>query len=369
MKQLKRTMDSMNLISRRSKKIGLVPGSYVFLGEQKEEVAQINIMDYNADSYDFKTLESIDEALPYKDSKNITWVNIYGLHDIRILQKIEAHFGIHPLVMEDVLNTSQRPKIEIYDNYIFTVLKMIYFNEKTSELVVEQISLIFYDKFILCFQERKGDFFNPLRERIKKSKGRIRKSGEDYLAYSILDIIIDNYFLVLENFGDQIEVLDEEVTDNPKPEISQKINELKRTLISLPKNIWPLREVIHMLTRNEVPYFKKTTMPFLNDLYDHIIQVIDTTENYREMVTGLMDLYMSGMSHKMNEVMKVLTIIATIFIPLSFLAGIYGMNFDTSISPFNMPELGYRYGYILFWVFAICIGGGLLLFFKKKNWL
>lgn len=359
----------MDTINRQSDKIGLTPGSYIFLGEKKQEKIEINIMNYNSDSYDFKTLENIDEALPYKDHKNITWVNVYGLHDIELLKKIEEHFGIHSLVIEDALNTGQRPKIEIYDHYIFAVIKMIYFDEESLELSLEQISLILHDNIIICFQERKGDYFNPLRERLKKSKGRARKSGVDYLAYAILDIIIDNYFLVLEKLGDQIEILDEEISVNPQPESAQKINSLKRTLIFLRKNIWPLREVINMLTRNEIPYFKKTTIPYLRDLYDHIIQVIDTTETYRDIVSGLMDMYMSGMSNRMNEVMKVLTIIATIFIPLSFLAGVYGMNFDTSISPLNMPELASPYGYILFWILAIIIGGGLLLFFKKKKWL
>lgn len=359
----------MGIIDRRSDKLGLTPGSYVFLGEKKQEDIQINFLDYNQEKHLFKFIENIEEALPYRDKKDVTWINIYGLHDIETLKKIENHFNIHPLIIEDILNTVQRPKIEIFDDYIFIVLKMIYYDAENSELHTEQISLILHDNYIICFQERIGDFFNPLRERIKNSKGRIRKCGADYLAYAILDMIVDNYFLVLEKLGDEIEVLDEEISTNHNTDITQKIHSIKNTLIHLRKNIWPLREIITSLTRDETSYFDSKTLPFLRDLYDHIIQIIDTTETYREMTKSLLDMYMSNISNRMNEVMKVLTIIATIFIPLSFLAGVYGMNFDTSISPFNLPELGYKYGYLLFWALVIIIGGGLLLFFRRKKWL
>jgi magnesium transporter len=359
----------MNLVKRRSEKLGLTPGSYVFIGQKKQDEIQINLLKYNEDNHEFGFIKNIDEAFDELADKTIRWINIYGLHDVDVLKKIEDHFSIHLLVMEDILNTNQRPKIEIYDDYIFAVVKMIYFDEENLELNVEQISLILHNNSIICFQEKLGDFFNPLRERIKNGKGRVRKSGPDYLAYAILDMIVDNYFLVLEKLGDRIESLDDEIMTNSDPEMAQKINSLKRTLIDLRKNVWPLREVISAITRDEIPYFKHKTLPFLRDLYDHIIQVIDTTENYREMATGLMDMYMTNISNRMNEVMKVLTIIATIFIPLSFLAGVYGMNFDTSASFFNMPELHYRYGYIFFWCLVVLIGGGLLLFFKRKNWL
>jgi len=291
------------------------------------------------------------------------------LHEQVILKQIEKHFNIHLLVMEDILNTVQRPKIEIFDDYIFVVAKMIYFDEEEYKLDIEQISLILDDNYIICFQEKRGDFFNPLRERIKNSMGRIRKSGVDYLAYAILDMIIDNYFIVLEKMDDEIEIIDEQISEDSGPELSQKINSLKRLLISLRKNTWPLREVVNTMTRGDLPYFKKATFPFLHDLHDHVIQVIDTTESHREIVTGLMDMYMSNMSNRMNEVMKVLTIIATIFIPLSFLAGVYGMNFDTDASRFNLPELHYKYGYVLFWSLVVLISGGLLVFFKRKKWL
>jgi len=359
----------MNIVKRRSEKLGLTPGSYVLIGQKKQEDIQINLMNYSENIHEFGFIDDMDKALTELDKNTIRWINVYGLHDVEVLKKIESHFNIDLLVMEDILNTNQRPKIEIYDGYVFAVMKMIYFDEDDLELTVEQISLILHDNCIICFQEKLGDFFNPLRERIKSGNGRVRKSGPDYLAYTILDMIVDNYFVVLEKLGDKIELLDEEVTLNPDPEVAQEINALKRTLIDLRKNVWPLREVINTITRDEIPYFKQKTIPFLRDLYDHIIQVIDTTENYREMTTGLMDMYMTSISNRMNEVMKVLTIIATIFIPLSFLAGVYGMNFDTSVSPFNLPELHYKYGYIFFWSLVILVGGGLLLFFKRKKWL
>ena len=359
----------MKSFFRQSDKLGLAPGSHVFVGEQKQENVQITIMDYDANNFELKECESIEEIFAYQNRKTVSWANVYGLHETEILKKIETQFNIHPLVTEDILNTSQRPKLEVFDDYIFAVIKMVYFNEENLQIETEQISLILHHNFVLCFQERKGDIFNPLRERIKNSKGRIRKKGSDYLAYAILDVIIDNYFIALEKIGDQIEVIDEELGSDPNPEVVQKINTLKRTLISMRKNTWPLREAIHQLSRDEVPYFSQETLPFLRDLNDHIIQVMDTTESHREIVSSLMDMYMSAVSNRMNEVMKVLTIIATIFIPLSFLAGIYGMNFDTSISPLNMPELSSRYGYIFFWILTIIIGGGLLLFFRKKKWL
>lgn len=353
----------------RSKKAGLPPGSYVFLGEKRQEEIQLNLMTYNETDFEFRNIEKIEDAVDYKEKTDVTWVNIYGLHDIDLLKKIETAFTIHPLVLEDVLNTTQRPKIEIYDDYVFAVIKMIYYDAEEAEISTEQISIILQNNFIICFQERKGDIFHALRERIKNSVGRIRKSQADYLAYAIMDVIVDNYFSVLEKLSDHIEMLDEEVSDNPEPEMAQKINMLKRTLLMLRKNTWPLREMIHQIARDENPQFRKSTIPFLRDLYDHTVQVIDTTENYWEMASGLKDMYMSMVSNRMNEVMKVLTIIATIFIPLSFIAGVYGMNFDTGASPFNMPELSFTFGYPLFWLLCIAIGGGLLFLFKRKNWL
>jgi magnesium transporter len=272
-------------------------------------------------------------------------------------------------VLEDILGTHQRPKVEIFDDYIFAILKMISYNHDEDEIHVEQLSLILGKNFVITFQEVPGDIFDPLRARIEGGKGRARKSGSDYLAYAIMDIVVDRYFLVLEKLGEEIEELEEAVLEDYDSSIVETIHILKRQLIDLRKMIWPLREVISNLQRDESPLIKKATSRFITDLYDHIIQTIDTLETYREMVSSLLDIYLTMVSNRMNEVMKVLTIIATIFIPLSFLAGVYGMNFDTGISQFNMPELEFPYGYMMFWGLAVLIAGGLLTYFRKKRWL
>lgn len=348
---------------KQSHKVGMPPGTYVHVGEKKMEKVLITVMDYNEKKYEFKEVEKVEDIFPYKDNPNVTWINIYGLHEMDILEKIGDHFGIHTLVLEDIANTAHQPKMEIFDDFLFIVLKMIWFNDNDDELQAEQISLIFGQNFVLCFQERKGDVFNSIRERIKIGNARLRKYGADFLTYRIMDVIVDNYFLVLEKLGDKIETLDEEVLDNPEKDTVQKIHDLKRSLLFLRKSIWPLREVVNTITREESSLFKKTTFPFLRDLYDHVIQVIDTLETYRDLVSGLLDMYMTNMSNKMNEVMKVLTIIATIFIPLTFLAGIYGMNFDF------MPELHWRYSYPIVWFVMIVVFAGMILFFKRKKWL
>lgn len=352
----------VRLFKRLSKKIGAPPGSFVFIGEKKMEEVKVTVMDYNEKELVFKEVESVEDIFPYKDSQNISWINIYGLHDPKILEQIGAHFGIHHLVVEDIANTAHRPKIEVFDDYVFIVLKMIWYDEEGSDLQVEQISLIYGKNFVLCFQEREGDVFQTIRERLKDPQTRLRKSGADYLTYRIMDVVVDNYFLVLEKLGDEIEALDEEIVDNPRGEVIQKIYELKRHLIFLRKAIWPLREIVSSLTREESRFFKKSIQPFLRDLYDHSVQIIDTIETYRDLVSGLLDIYMSNISNKMNEVMKVLTIIATIFIPLTFLAGVYGMNFE------YMPELGWKFAYPVVWAIMLSIGLGMFIYFKRKGW-
>lgn len=353
----------VKFLMRHRKKVGLPPGTFELIGEKKMEEIVLTIMDYNEKDYEYKEVERVEDTFPYKENKDVTWINIYGLHEPEILEKIGNHFGIHQLVLEDIANTTHRPKIEVYDDFIFIVIKMIWYDEENSELQVEQISLIYGQNFILCFQEHKGDVFQSIRERIKNKQTRLRKAGADYLLYRILDVVVDYYFLVLEKIGDQIEILDEKVINNPGQKIIQEIYNLKRNLIFLRKSIWPLREVVSSIAREENSLFKKSTYPFLRDLYDHTIQVIDTLETYRDLVSGLLDMYMTNVSNKMNEVMKVLTIIATIFIPLTFLAGIYGMNFEF------MPELNWHYSYPILLTAMVLIFSGMLLFFKRKNWL
>jgi len=351
------------LIKKRSKKAGLPPGTLVHIGEKKAETPKITIMDYDEAHFQEKEIKTIEECFLFKDKPTVTWINIDGLHQVEILEKLGECYGLHPLVLEDILNTDQRPKMEDYGEYLYIVLRMLNYNDKSSEIEAEQISLILGPNFVFSFQEREGDTFNPIRERIRNSKGRIRKMGADYLTYTLLDSIVDNYFIILEKLGEKIEFLEDELVTRPTPETLQIIHHLKREMIFLRKAVWPLREVIGSLERGEPPLVKETTRVYLRDVYDHTIQTIDTIETYRDMVSGMLDIYLSSISNRLNAVMKVLTIIATIFMPLTFLAGIYGMNFK------YMPELEWRWGYLMVWLIMIGIGVFMLTYFKKKRWL
>lgn len=356
-------------IKKVSKTIGLAPGSLVYVGDKKQEKPRISIIDYNQENFNEKQAKDIEECFPFKESPTITWININGIHDVDVIDRIGKHFEIHHLIMEDIVNTSQRPKFEESDNYIFIVLKMLYFEENKDEVLSEQVSIIINKNCVISFQEKEGDVFNPIRERIRHNKGRIRKSGSDYLAYILLDAVVDNYFIILERLGEKIESMEDELVADPTPEKLQTIQGLKRDMIFLRKSVWPLREIISGLQRIESDLVQDSTAAYMRDLYDHTIQVIDTIESLRDMVSGMLDIYMSSISNKMNEVMKVLTIIATIFIPITFVAGIYGMNFSNEISFLNMPELHWKYGYIFVWVIIISIAFSMILFFKRKRWL
>jgi magnesium transporter len=354
----------LGLIKKRSKKRGLPPGTLVHIGEKKAEKIKITIIDYDETQLQEKEAKAIEVCFPFKDLPTVTWVNIDGLHDIEVMEKIGKHFGLHPLVLEDVLNTDQRPKIEDFDDYIFVVLKMLCVDEDQEEIKAEQISIILGSNFVISFQERVGDIFDPLRERIRNAKGRIRKMGTDYLAYTLMDAIVDNYFTVLEKLGEKIEGMEEKLVTNPTPETLQTIHNLKREMIFLRKSVWPLREVVSRLERGESKLIKDSTGIYLRDVYDHTIQVIDTIETFRDMLSGMLDIYLSSISNRMNQVMKVLTIIATIFIPLTFVAGIYGMNFE------YMPELKWHWFYPkAFWLVMIGVAGVMLVYFRRKKWL
>ncbi|UCH12452.1 MAG: magnesium/cobalt transporter CorA [Candidatus Omnitrophota bacterium] len=356
-------------IKKVSKTIGLAPGSLVYVGEKELKKPRISIIDYDQENFQEKEVKQVEECFPFKESTTITWINIDGIHDTDIISRIGKHFDVHHLILEDIVNTSQRPKIEESEKYIFIVLKMLYFDEKEDETKAEQVSIILGSNCIISFQEREGDVFNPIRERIRNNKGRIRKSGADYLAYVLLDAIVDNYFIILEKIGEKIEGMEDELVAHPTPENLQTIQNLKRDMIFLRKSVWPLREIISGLQRTDSDLIQDSTAIYMRDLHDHTIQVIDTIESLRDMVSGMLDIYMSSISNKMNEVMKVLTIIATIFIPITFVAGIYGMNFDPSISKLNMPELGWPFGYIFAWGIMIMITIGMVTYFKKKRWL
>ncbi len=339
------------------------PGTLVHVGEKKAEKTRIEIIDYDEKHLREELVETIEECFPFKEAPTVTWINIDGLHEVEIIEKIGNHFDIHSLILEDILHTGQRPKFEDFEKYIFIVFKMLYFDENGDDILEEQISIILGSNFVISFQEKEGDVFNPVRERIRAGRFQIKKRKIDYLAYALIDAVVDNYFLILEKIGEKIEDLEEELLDNPTPETLQTIHQLKRKLISLRKSVWPLREVIGGLERGESALFHKSTAIYLKDVYDHTIQVIDTIETFRDMVSGMLDMYLSNLSNKMNEVMKVLTIIATIFIPLTFIAGIYGMNFEF------MPELKWHWGYFLVWTLMIVIGIGMVFYFRRKKWL
>ncbi len=354
---------------KRSKKSGLPPGTLVYVGKERTKKVRISVIDYNDTEFREWELKKIEECYPLKEKPTVTWVNIDGIYDTSIIEKIGNNYGFHPLLLEDIVNTNQRPKMDDYGEYIYFVLKMLSYDEKKNKINSEQISLILGNNYVISFQEDIGDVFNNIRERIRNSKGRIRKMGADYLAYSLIDAIVDNYFTILEKFGENIEEIEEILVTDPEPETLQTIHSLKREMIILRKSVWPLRELISGLERTESKLILESTDIFLRDLYDHTIQVIDTVETYRDMLSSMVDLYLSSISNKMNQVMKVLTIIATIFIPLTFIAGIYGMNFDPESSPFNMPELGWYWGYVSVWVVMIIISILMLIYFRIRKWL
>ena len=351
------------LFKSRGSKIGAQPGTMVLVGERKLAKVKIEVLTYSPDTCECRQYESVWPELTIPPKPYITWVKVIGLHDSAIIEAVGRQFNIHPLTQEDILNTDQRPKAEVFDDYIFMVLKTISPYCKEEDLNIEQVSFLIGSNWAITFLERDNPLFLPVQERLTKGKGKIRKGGPDYLAYSQIDAIIDNYFLVLEYLAGKLENLEYEVITAPQKHTLPNVHRMKRQLLYLRKAVWPLREEINLIIRDENDLIDDTTIPYLRDLYDHTIQVIDTAESFRDMVSGLLDVYMSSISNRMSEVMKTLTIISTIFIPLTFLAGVYGMNFD------NMPELHTRYGYFFVWGIFILVTSIMILFFHRKKWL
>lgn len=348
----------------RSKKVGLPPGSLIHIGDRLTDKIKITVFDYDEAHLDEKEINIVGDCRQFKDSPTVTWIHISGIHDIEVLKELGTLFGLHPLTMEDILNTDQRPKMDDFCEYIYIVLKAFTNHEsQNSEFTSEQISIILGPTFVLSFQEKETDLFKSVRERIRAGKGRLRKSGADYLAYALIDTIVDNYFAVLEQFGEKIELLEESLVKNPSTQTLQAIQHLKREMIFLRKSVWPLRETISGLERTECHLMHESTDIYLKDIYDHTIQVIDTIETFRDTLSGILDIYLSSISNRMNEIMKVLTIIATIFMPLTFMAGVYGMNFK------YMPELEWHWGYFFIWGIMIAIAISMLVYFRKKRWL
>lgn len=348
---------------KRLEKIGLPPGTPVYVGDRGDEEVKITVLDYDESQIQEKEVKDVEECFPFKETSTVTWIDVDGIHKIENIEKIGNHFGVHSLVQEDIVHTEQRPKVEEFEDHIYIVLKMIAYDEENKRTLSEQVSLILGPNYVISFQERQGDIFDSIRERIRNFKGRIRKMGADYLAYTLLDTVVDHYFLVLEKFGERIIELEDELVSNPRPEDLQEIHRLKREMIYLRKSVWPLREVISNLEKTETSLIVQSTQIYLRDVYDHTIQIIDTVETYRDMLSGMHDTYLSSISNRMNEIMKVLTIIATIFIPLTFIAGVYGMNFEF------MPELGWRWAYFAVWGVILGIALIMIFYFRRKKWL
>ncbi len=343
---------------------GTVPGTLVT--DPVAPFPEIHVMAWSEEEQVEQIVDRPGDVVPFLQKWPVCWVNVDGLGDNRTLQELADIFHIHHLALEDVVHVHQRSKVEEYDRNLFVVARMVQVSE--GGLTTEQLSLFLGDGYLVSFQERKGDCLDPVRERIRGNKGRIRRSGADYLAYAVLDAVVDAWFPVLEEYGERLEGLEETILLRPDYTTVSTIHRVKRDLLDMRRTVWPTRETVNSLIREE-DRVKAETRLYLRDCYDHVIQVIDMVESYRDMASGLMDFYLSSVSNRMNEVMKVLTIIATIFIPLTFIAGIYGMNFNPEASPWNMPELNWRYGYVTVWGLMLILAGGMVYLFRRRGWL
>lgn len=340
---------------------GAPPGTVVYQGEERTEKVKISLIEYNETEFIEKEFYDLSECLDFVNPALVKWMNVDGIHRVELIEAIGKRFNIHPLTLEDVVNTRQRPKFEDYDNYVVAIMKMIHYD---TELHSEQLSVVLIEGMVISFQEADGgDAFDLIRNRIRQGKGRIRKMGADYLAYALIDAVVDCYFNILEKIGDKIELLEEELITEPSKETMQHLHFMKREMIFLRKAVWPMRELVNNMERSETELIKPTTDIYLRDVNDHIIRVIDTVETYRDLLSGMMDIYLSSVSNRMNEVMKVLTIITTIFVPVTFIAGVYGMNFEF------MPELHSKWGYPLTWIVMLTVMISLMTYFRKKKWL
>jgi magnesium transporter len=349
-------------IGNRTAKAGLPPGTLVHIGQKRSDRVEINFTEFSESYYESKEIKELKEFLPLKDKPVVSWIDINGIHNLGTIENIGKYFNLHPLILEDIANSEQRPKVEDLGEHLFVVLKYLSYDPE-KKLGIEQISFIIGSNFVITFQENSEDIFLPIKTRIKNSTGKIRMMGADYLAYSLIDAIVDNYFVILEEIELKLDILEEDLIINPTRDTLHLIHQLKREMLLIRKSIWPSREVISALQRGELTFFDQVAVLHLKDVYDHVIQVIDTIETLRDILSEMMDIYLSSISNRINDVMKVLTIITTIFIPLSFIAGIYGMNFK------YMPELDWRCGYPVVLSVMLLLGILMLAYFRKKKWL
>ena len=344
-------------------KVGLPPGSITYIGEERLEDAILEMISYNVNDLSKNTYDNCKTLHKNLLSNSVNWINVDGIHDDTLTHEFHTVFNFDLLMLEDITDTNERPKAEEYDNYLFFSLKMLHYDKNSKTLESEQISLILGRNYVISFQEKTGDVFEYIRKRIDNPKGQLRSKKNDYLFYALIDSIVDNYFIAIENIGNTLEELEDEIFSDPSQKSLEKIQANKNILLTLRRSIYPLRESISKLLRENDKFIEPETIKYFNDVYDHTIQIIEIIESYKDVVSGLKDSYLSSLSLKMNKVMQVLTIMSTIFIPLTFIVGIYGMNFD------NIPELHWQNGYFYFWGISVTIVIGLLVFFKRKRWL
>lgn len=352
-----------NSDEKRSSTAGLLPGTLVHIGRKRADKVRIVVSNYDERHFEEKEVRRAEDVAAFKDKMNVTWVNVDGLHDVRVVEELGSIFGLHNLTLEDILNTGHRPKRDDLGDYILVILKVLAYEEMGGGRAAEQISLVLGRGFVISFQERPNKMFDPIRAQIRSGQGLVRKSGADYLAYRLIDTVVDNYFTVVEKLGERIEELEDSLVTDPRAQTLQNMHNLKRETILLRQAVWPMREVVSELERAESPLINRSTAMYFRDIYDHVFEVIDIVETYRDMSSGMLDIYLSSVSNRLNAVMKVLTIVATIFIPLTFIVGIYGMNFK------YMPELEWQWGYPAVLLAIVMIVAGMLLTFKKKGWM
>lgn len=352
------------------KQPGAVPGTLVYEGEAPPEPVRIHVFAYDAERLEEHEVEDPAAYRPSHDPDTVTWIDIDGVHDVALVERMGKVFGLHPLTLEDIVSTDQRPKFEEYPDYVYLVLKTMNYDHETCHIEPEQVSILFGHGFLLSFQESKeGDVFDPVRQRLREKRGIIRGVGADYLAYALIDVVVDYYMEILEGLGEHIEDLEDVVTLRPDTDGLRDINSLRRQVVMLRRSIWPLRDVIVALERSDRPFITAEIDPYLRDVYDHTVRTVELIESAREILASLVELHLSTVSNRMNEVMKVLTIFATFFLPLTFVAGIYGMNFNPEASPLNMPELNWFYGYPFAWAVMLAVAVVMYLFFRREGWL
>lgn len=349
-------------LKMRSQKAGLPPGSLVHIGEVQPCNIKISLLEYSENELIEEDNVSLETCLKRSEASRMTWIQVEGVYDTSIIDAIGSHFHLHSLILEDVVNTTQRAKLDTYQDQVFIVMRLLKYSEETHDLKDEQVSIVFGPNYLITFLENEENILKPIKERLRQGSNRLRTKGPDYLAYALLDLVVDQYFVVLEKVDIDLDHLEEELEHFPQSNTIGKIQKAKREMIFLRKSIWPMREVVSRFQRLEQPLVNASTQVYLRDVYDHLVQTIDIIEGFRDVVAGMMDIYLSNINIRMNEIMKVLTIVSTIFVPLTFISSLYGMNFQ------HMPELYFKWGYPIVLIVMACIAIGMLLFFRHKKW-